>query len=116
MAAFLLEPLLGEGGGWPRAPEFSDAVTYACERTCTRLIADEIQCGLGRTGAAFYSSTLNLRPDLMALGKALGAGMPVGAILMSQEVAGAISPGDHGTTYGGNLLACRAAMVFLDAL
>lgn len=116
VAAILLEPIQGEGGVWPLSPEFSDAVTNACERTGTLLIADEIQCGLGRTGAAFYSSTLNLRPDLMALGKALGAGMPVGAILMSQEVAGAISPGDHGTTYGGNLLACRAAMVFLDAL
>jgi acetylornithine/succinyldiaminopimelate/putrescine aminotransferase len=59
---------------------------------------------------------VGLHPDLMALGKALGAGVPIGAILMSQDVADAISPGDHGTTYGGNLLACRAALVFLDAM
>ena len=98
------------------SPEFVDAVTAACERTGTLLIADEIQCGLGRTGAPFHSATLGLRPDLMALGKALGAGVPIGAILMSQEVADAISPGDHGTTCGGNLLACRAALVYLDAM
>ena len=116
VAAVILEPIQGEGGVWPLSPEFAAAVTAACERTGTLLIADEIQCGLGRTGVPFHSATLGLRPDLLALGKALGAGVPVGAILMSQEVADAISPGDHGTTYGGNLLVCRAALVFLDAL
>ena len=115
-AAVILEPIQGEGGVWPLTAEFAAAVTAACERTGALLIADEIQCGLGRTGSPFHSAALGLRPDLMALGKALGAGMPVGAILMSQAVADAVSPGDHGTTYGGNLLACRAALVFLDAL
>jgi len=116
VAALILEPIQGEGGIWPLSPEFVAAVTAACERCGTLLIADEVQCGLGRTGAPFYSATLGLRPDLIAIGKALGAGVPVGAILMSQPVADAISPGDHGTTFGGNLLACRAALVFLDAL
>ena len=116
VAAIILEPIQGEGGVWPLTPAFAAAVNAACERTGALLIADEIQCGLGRTGRPFHSAALGLRPDLMALGKALGAGMPVGAILMSQDVADAISPGDHGTTYGGNLLACRAALVFLDAL
>ena len=116
VAAIILEPIQGEGGVWPLSPEFVAAVTAACERTGTLLIADEIQCGLGRTGAPFHSATVGLHPDLMALGKALGAGVPIGAILMSQDVADAISPGDHGTTYGGNLLACRAALVFLDAM
>ena len=115
-AAVILEPIQGEGGVWPLTAEFAAAVTAACGRTGALLIADEIQCGLGRTGSPFHSAALGLRPDLMALGKALGAGMPVGAILMSQAVADAISPGDHGTTYGGNLLACRAALVFLDTL
>ena len=115
-AAVILEPIQGEGGVWPLTAEFAAAVTAACGRTGALLIADEIQCGLGRTGSPFHSAALGLRPDLMALGKALGAGVPVGAILMSQAVADAISPGDHGTTYGGNLLACRAALVFLDAL
>ena len=116
VAAIILEPIQGEGGVWPLTPEFAAAVAAACERTGALLIADEIQCGLGRTGSTFHSAALGLRPDLMALGKALGAGMPIGAVLMSQDVADAISPGDHGTTYGGNLLACRAALVFLDAL
>ena len=116
VAALILEPIQGEGGIWPLSPEFAAAVTAACERCGTLLIADEIQCGLGRTGEAFYSAALGLRPDLIAIGKALGAGVPVGAILMSQPVADAISPGDHGTTFGGNLLACRAALVFLDVL
>ena len=116
VAAIILEPIQGEGGVWPLSPEFAAAVTAACDRTGTLLIADEIQCGLGRTGTPFYSAALGVRPDLMALGKALGAGVPVGAILMSQAVADAISPGDHGTTSGGNLLACRAALVFLDVL
>ena len=116
VAAIILEPIQGEGGVWPLSPTFAEAANAACERTGALLIADEIQCGLGRTGRPFHSATLGLRPDLMALGKALGAGMPVGAILMSQAVADAIAPGDHGTTYGGNLLACRAALVFLDAL
>ena len=64
----------------------------------------------------FYSSVLGLKPDLMALGKALGAGVPIGAALFSERVAAAAAPGDHGSTYGGNLLACRAALVFLEEL
>ncbi|HCE01966.1 MAG TPA: aspartate aminotransferase family protein [Acidobacteria bacterium] len=116
VAAIIVEPIQGEGGVWPLAPAFTDAVTEACRTSGALLIADEIQCGLGRTGAPFYSATLGLQPDLMSLGKALGAGVPIGAILLSQRVADAISPGDHGTTYGGNLLACRAALVFLEAM
>ena len=116
VAAIIVEPIQGEGGVWPLAPAFVDAVTQACHTSGALLIADEIQCGLGRTGAPFHSGTLGLRPDLMSLGKALGGGVPIGAILLSQAVADAVSPGDHGTTYGGNLLACRAALVFLEFL
>lgn len=116
VAAIIVEPIQGEGGVWPLTPAFADAVTAACQSSGALLIADEIQCGLGRTGRPFHSATLGLRPDLMSLGKALGAGMPIGAILLSQRVADAVSPGDHGTTYGGNLLACRAALVFLEAM
>ena len=116
VAAIIVEPIQGEGGVWPLTPAFTDAVTAACRTSGALLIADEIQCGLGRTGAPFHSATLGLQPDLMSLGKALGAGVPIGAILLSERVAAAISPGDHGTTYGGNLLACRAALVFLDAM
>jgi predicted acetylornithine/succinylornithine family transaminase len=115
-AAVVLEPLQGEGGVRPLSREIADAVTDACRRTGALLVADEIQCGLGRTGRPFYSSTLGLTPDLMAIGKALGAGVPIAAALFSDRVAKAASFGDHGSTYGGNLLACRAALVFLEEL
>jgi acetylornithine/N-succinyldiaminopimelate aminotransferase len=115
-AAVVLEPLQGEGGVRPLSREIADAVTDACRRTGALLVADEIQCGLGRTGRPFYSSTLGLTPDLMAIGKALGAGVPIAAALFNDRVAKAASFGDHGSTYGGNLLACRAALVFLEEL
>lgn len=115
-AAVIVEPLQGEGGVRPLAPEVAAAIAKACRETGALLIADEVQCGLGRTGVPFYSSVLGLEPDIMALGKALGAGVPVGAALFSARVAETAAFGDHGSTYGGNLLACRAAQVFLDEL
>jgi acetylornithine/N-succinyldiaminopimelate aminotransferase len=115
-AAVILEPLQGEGGVRPMSQAMADAVSDACGRTGALLIADEIQCGLGRTGRPFYSSALGLQPDLMSIGKALGAGVPIAAALFSERVAKAASFGDHGSTYGGNLLACRAALVFLEEL
>lgn len=115
-AAVILEPLQGEGGVRPIPRATADAVSAACRATGALLIADEVQCGLGRTGKPFYGSVLGLQPDLMALGKALGAGVPIGAALFSERVASSVQPGDHGSTYGGNLLACRAALAFLDEL
>ena len=115
-AAIVIEAVQGEGGVRPLSPAFAEAIRDAQRRTGALLIADEVQCGLGRTGHAFGYQRLGLEPDLVAVGKALGAGMPVGAVLMSERAAAALSPGDHGSTYGGNLLACRAALVFLDAL
>ncbi len=115
-AAIILEPLQGEGGVRPFSRAMADAVMTACRRTGALLIADEIQCGLGRTGRPFYSSALGLEPDLMAVGKALGAGVPIAAALFSDRVAKAAAFGDHGSTYGGNLLACRAALGFLEEL
>ena len=115
-AAIIVEPLQGEGGVRPLRPEMAAAINEVCEKSGTLLIADEVQCGLGRTGVPFYSATLGLQPDLMSVGKALGGGVPVGAALMAERVAKAIAFGDHGTTYGGNLLACRAAIVFLEEL
>jgi acetylornithine/N-succinyldiaminopimelate aminotransferase len=115
-AAIIVEPIQGEGGVRPVSKEMAAAIEAACARTGALLIADEVQSGSGRTGAFLYSQTLGLTPDLVALGKALGAGVPVGVAMFTDEVASAASPGDHGSTYGGNLLACRAALVFLDAL
>jgi predicted acetylornithine/succinylornithine family transaminase len=114
--AVILEPLQGEGGFRPFSQPMADAIKEACARTGALLIADEIQCGLGRTGRPFYSGVLGLEPDLMAVGKALGAGVPIAAALFSERVAKAAAFGDHGSTYGGNLLACRAALVFLEEL
>ena len=114
--AIILEPLQGEGGVRPFSQPMAEAVKEACRRTGALLIADEIQCGLGRTGRPFYSQALGLEPDLMAVGKALGAGVPIAAALFSERVAKAAAFGDHGSTYGGNLLACRAALVFLEEL
>ncbi|MGE5198440.1 MAG: aspartate aminotransferase family protein [Rhodospirillaceae bacterium] len=115
-AAIVIEAVQGEGGVRPLSEAFAAAVRDAQRRTGALLIADEVQCGLGRTGRAFAYQRLGLEPDLVAVGKALGGGMPVGAALVSERVAGAVSAGDHGSTYGGNLLACRAALVFLEAL
>ncbi len=114
--AVIVEPIQGEGGVRPLTPAFAAAVNEACERTGALLIADEVQSGSGRTGYPFYSAAIGLKPHLMALGKALGAGVPIGAALVSGEVAAKILAGDHGTTYGGNLLSCRAALCFIDEL
>jgi acetylornithine/N-succinyldiaminopimelate aminotransferase len=115
-AAIIVEPLQGEGGVRPIPASMAAAIEAACARTGALLIADEVQSGSGRTGPFLYSQTLGLTPDLIALGKALGAGVPVGVAMFTNAVAAAASPGDHGSTYGGNLLACRAALVFLEAL
>jgi acetylornithine/succinyldiaminopimelate/putrescine aminotransferase len=115
-AAVIVEPIQGEGGVRPLPGSAADAIRDACARTGALLIADEVQSGLGRTGTPFHFQTLGLQPDLVAIGKALGGGMPVAAALLSERIAQAVQFGDHGTTYGGNLLACRAALVFLEAL
>src|SRR5690349_21302226 len=115
-AAIIVEPVQGEGGVRPLTPAFAAAITEACAKTGALLIADEVQGGLGRTGVPFHFQTLGLKPHVVSLGKALGAGVPIGAAIVGDEVATAISYGDHGTTYGGNLLACRAALTFLTEL
>ena len=115
-AAIIAESVLGEGGIRPLTPAFAAAMTEAATKTGALIISDEVQSGLGRTGYPFYFKALGLQPHLVAIGKALGGGVPVGAALVSQDVADTISIGDHGTTYGGNLLACRAALCVLDEL
>jgi acetylornithine/N-succinyldiaminopimelate aminotransferase len=115
-AAIIAESVLGEGGIRPLTPAFAEAIKAACARTGALFIADEIQSGLGRTGYPFYFQALGLKPHLVSVGKALGGGVPVGAALVSQEVADTLSFGDHGTTYGGNLLACRAAAFVLGEI
>jgi predicted acetylornithine/succinylornithine family transaminase len=115
-AAIIAEPIQGEGGIRPLTPAFAAAMTQASAKTGALLIADEVQSGLGRTGYPFYSAALGLKPHLMSLGKALGGGVPIGAALLGEDVASTIAFGDHGSTYGGNPLACRAALCVLDQL
>ncbi|HEU4936203.1 MAG TPA: acetylornithine transaminase [Vicinamibacterales bacterium] len=115
-AAIIVEPIQGEGGVRPIGSAMGAAIMDVARATGALVIADEVQCGLGRTGRAFYSPVIGLEPDLMAIGKSLGAGVPIAAALFSERVAAAAAFGDHGSTYGGNLLACRAALVFLDEL
>jgi acetylornithine aminotransferase/acetylornithine/N-succinyldiaminopimelate aminotransferase len=114
--AIIAEAIQGEGGVTPLTAAFAHAINEASARSGALVIADEVQCGLGRTGYPFHYAAIGLKPHLVAVGKALGSGIPVAAALASREVADAVSFGDHGSTYGGNLVACRAALVFLDEL
>jgi predicted acetylornithine/succinylornithine family transaminase len=115
-AAIIAEPIQGEGGLRPLSPEFAAAIERVTTATGTLLIADEIQCGLGRTGRPFHFQAFRWTPDLVTVGKALGSGVPIGAALVAEHVASQIFAGDHGTTYGGNLLATRAALYVLEQL
>ena len=115
-AAIIAEPIQGEGGVRPLSPEFAAAIARVTKKTGTLLIADEIQCGLGRTGRPFQFQALGWSPGLVTVGKAIGSGIPIGAALVAEHVASQIFPGDHGTTYGGNLLSTRAAIYVLEQL
>jgi acetylornithine/N-succinyldiaminopimelate aminotransferase len=115
-AAIIAEPIQGEGGVRPLPAEFAEAIARVTKKTGTLLIADEIQCGLGRTGFPFHFKAFGWTPDLVTVGKAIGSGVPVGAALVAEHVAAQIFAGDHGTTYGGNLLATRAALYVLEEL
>src|SRR6266542_176719 len=94
-AAVIVEPIQGEGGVRPIGAAMARAITAACVNTGALLIADEVQCGLGRTGRPFYSPVIGLQPDLMAIGKSFGAGVPIAATLFSERVAAAAAFGDH---------------------
>lgn len=115
-AAIIAEPIQGEGGVRPLPDDFAAAIARVTKATGTLLIADEIQCGLGRTGYPFHYQSFGWTPDLVTVGKAIGSGVPVGAALVGEHVAAKIFAGDHGTTYGGNLLSMRVALYVLDQL
>lgn len=107
--AIILEPLQGEGGINVATEEFMAGIRKLCDDEGILMICDEIQCGMGRTGAMFAYQSYGTKPDIIAMAKAIGSGMPVGAFAMTEAVAGfSLEPGDHGTTYGGNPLACMA--------
>lgn len=107
--AVILEPLQGEGGINTATPEFLTGLRNLCDEHDILLIFDEIQCGMGRTGSMFLWQQFGVKPDIMAMAKAIGNGLPVGAFAVTAKVAAdSLVPGDHGTTYGGNPLACAA--------
>ncbi len=113
--AIILETVQGEGGLVPATEEFLKGVKALCEEKDILLILDEIQCGMGRTGHMFAWQRYGVKPDIMTTAKALGCGVPVGAFLMTEKVAAnSLAAGDHGTTYGGNPLACTAVEKVLD--
>ncbi len=113
--AILLEPVQGEGGIYPAAPEFLKGLRALCDERDILLIFDEIQCGMGRCGSWFVWQKYGVQPDIMTSAKALGCGIPVGAFLLNEKTAKAsLVPGDHGTTYGGNPLACAAVSKVFD--
>jgi len=114
--AVILEPLQGEGGVYVAEPEYLKAVVGLCRERDVLVIFDEVQCGMGRTGAWFAYQHYGVRPDILTLAKALGGGMPIGAMLARQEVAEAFRPGDHGSTFGGNPLACAAALATVQTI
>ncbi|MCI8465696.1 MAG: aspartate aminotransferase family protein [Lachnospiraceae bacterium] len=111
--AILLEPIQGEGGIYPADPEFLQGVRKLCDEKDILLIFDEIQCGMGRSGKMFACQRAGVKPDVMAVAKALGNGLPIGAFLTTEKAA-VLAPGDHGTTYGGNPLVCAGASAVLD--
>jgi len=111
--AIVLEPIFGEGGIYECSVEFLQECRAAADRHKAALIFDEIQCGLGRTGSMFAFQSFGVTPDMVAIAKPIAAGLPLGAFLAKEEFASAISPGQHGTTFGGGPLACRVALEFL---
>lgn len=115
--AILFETVQGEGGIYPATQEFMEKVRALCDEKDILLILDEIQCGMGRTGAMFAWQHYGVKPDIMTCAKAIGCGVPVGAFLMTENVAAhSLVPGDHGTTYGGNPLACAAVSKVLELM
>src|SRR5580700_4947891 len=111
--AIVLEPVFGEGGIYECSVEFLQECRALADRHHAALIFDEIQCGLGRTGTIFAFQSFGVTPDIVAIAKPIAAGLPLGAFLAKEEFASAISPGQHGTTFGGGPLACRVALEFL---
>jgi predicted acetylornithine/succinylornithine family transaminase len=115
-AVIILEPILGEGGVVPLTNEFLGAARSLADRFGATLVFDEIQCGLGRTGSLFAFQQTGVRPDIVTLAKPLGGGLPLGAVLLDEVIVEKVRPGHHGTTFGGNPLACRLGLAVLDEI
>ncbi len=115
-AAVIVEPVQGVGGAFDMGAEYLAALRRRCDETCAQLIFDEVQCGVGRTGHPFAANLYGVVPDMLTTAKALGAGFPVGALLMAPHVAAHLKPNDLGTTFGGGPLACAVVEAVIDAI
>ena len=115
-AAIIIEPIQGEGGVNVASKTFLKTLRTFCDDQNIVLIFDEIQCGMGRTGKMFAKEHFGVEPDIMTLAKALGGGVPIGAILSNEKISSAIDFGDHGTTFGGNPLVCAASLATIEVL
>jgi 4-aminobutyrate aminotransferase/(S)-3-amino-2-methylpropionate transaminase len=116
LAAVVIEPVLGEGGFVPCPAEFMQAVRAFCDRTGAVMIVDEVQTGFGRTGTTFAIEQASVSPDLLVLAKSLAAGLPLSAVVGRAELLDAVQPGGLGGTYGGNPVACAAALASMKAM
>ncbi len=112
--ALILEPIQGESGVVAADPAYLELAARLCQKTGTRLILDEIQTGLGRTGKFFAFEHYGIKPNIVTLAKGLAGGVPIGAVIADGNTAAGFKPGDHGSTFGGNPLACAAALAVLD--
>jgi acetylornithine/succinyldiaminopimelate/putrescine aminotransferase len=115
-AAVLLEPIQGETGIWPLSDEMLRTAREACDRAGAALVFDEIQTGMGRTGTLWAYEQTGVRPDALTTAKALGGGMPIGALVTSPDLADVLEPGDHGSTFAGGPVVARAALAALDVI
>jgi len=114
--AIMLEPIQGESGVHPISKEYITKVKEICEENNLLLIYDEVQTGMGRTGKLFGYEHLGVEPDIFTLAKALGGGIPIGAVCAKDSVAKAFEPGDHGSTFGGNPFSCTAGLTVFNVL
>jgi len=114
--AIMVEPIQGEGGVVTPRPDYLGRLRELCDRAKILLIVDEVQTGMGRTGRLFGYQHAGIKPDIITLAKALGGGVPIGAMVAKAELASALAPGTHGSTFGGNPIACAAALAVFDAL
>jgi acetylornithine/succinyldiaminopimelate/putrescine aminotransferase len=116
VGAVLLEPIQGEGGVNIPDDNYLPGVRALCDEFGALFILDEVQTGMGRTGKLFAWQHVGVKPDIMTLAKALGGGLPIGAMIAKSEIAQSLTPGSHGSTFGGNPVSCAAALAVLDAL
>ena len=114
--AVMVEPIQGEGGVIPATAQYMKALRKLCDDKGILLIFDEVQTGIGRTGKLFGYEHYDVEPDIFTLAKGLGGGVPIGAVVAKDFVASAMEPGDHGSTFGGNPLACSAALAVLSSV